>query len=154
MAGGEDPGKHSVYSRHGLSCRKWGNLFRVTLENFIGYLVGLVCLLCCFHNKTQNTIILWLHKEHRWKSGEGETNAVIVRWDRQGRKVSSSWNMVSPYAILTELQEWWRCWRDNCPHMVTAPLWRGEPATEQEAIGFVVPDEEKEGVVSTELWNI
>lgn len=40
------------------------------------------------------------------------------------------------------------------PHMVTMPLWRGEPATEQEAISFVVPDEEKEGAVSTEHWNI
>lgn len=32
------------------------------------------------------------------------------------------------------------------------PLWRREPATEQDAAGFVVPDEEKERVVSTEPW--
>lgn len=32
----------------------------------------------------------------------------------------------------------------------SALLWRREPATEQEAFGSVMPDEKKEGVVSTE----
>lgn len=35
---------------------------------------------------------------------------------------------------------------------MTMPLRRREPATEQDAAGFVVPDEEKEWVVSTEPW--
>lgn len=32
----------------------------------------------------------------------------------------------------------------------SALLWRREPATEQEAFGSVMPDEKKEGMVSTE----
>lgn len=70
------------------------------------------------------------------------------------RKVPSSWNLVSPIrhphraVRAVEMLK-----RSLFPHMVPGPLWRGEPAAEQEAIGFVVPDEEKEGVVCTERWN-
>lgn len=38
------------------------------------------------------------------------------------------------------------------PQPTIMPLWRREPATEQDAAGFVVPDEEKEWVVSTKSW--
>lgn len=39
-------------------------------------------------------------------------------------------------------------------HSKHTPLWRAKSATEQNAVGFVVPNEEKEGVVCTEPWPI